>query len=180
MLPFFLYCVLKLIPSANASLNQSAWSRFRIFAYFKQRTFLFLRQGQYGITIAWSRCHGVPSGCYPLRSSVMIPVSAILKFTGYPSCRSVRNLCHTKWHSCNIRKYHVLPSPLGTQWLGEAQTQSSNDYTRGTKCVMRQIRVWSRGIGIVLRRTLRAHCWANVLENADCVGSHMYTRRQRC
>ena len=103
MLPFFLSCVLKLIPSANASLNQSAWSRFRIFAYFKQRTFLFLRQGQYGITIAWSRCHGVPSGCYPLRSSVMIPVSAILKFTGYPSCRSVRNLCHTKWHSCNIR-----------------------------------------------------------------------------
>ena len=33
--------------------------------------------------------------------------------------------------------------------------QSSDDYTDGTKGVMPQIRVWSRGMVIVLRRTKR-------------------------
>jgi len=47
-------------------------------------------------------------------------------------------------------KYHAYYLELDD--YGEAQivTKYSDDYTRGTKFVMRQIRVWSRGMGIVL------------------------------
>jgi hypothetical protein len=79
-------------------------SQFRIFPSFKQRTFssflskFFLcNEVNCGSSIVCSKCHGVPTDRYPLRSSIMISASTTYCIFKLPRCAKFMA------HSCDIQ-----------------------------------------------------------------------------
>jgi len=119
----------------------------------------------------------------------MIPRSTILKLTVCASRQGVQNLCHTKWHSCNIRysslniseykkkkkkKKSILTKILYVLYYrrhlelnGWGKTPFNDDYPHGTNNVAHQIWVWSRGMGAFLRWTKRLKWWSGGGQEGD-------------